>query len=149
MDDQLWDIARVADRLAKAAPTVALAGIPVRSRVDAEHALAAIEADLRRRSLHTMLPGSWAERCTWRSSGPSRRLLGKISAEVGLPRLTAHGLRHTSATLMLARGVPPKVAAERLGHADPTLFTNLYSHVTPAMQKEAAAQIGDALFGEN
>ncbi|MCP3909572.1 MAG: site-specific integrase [Actinomycetia bacterium] len=77
------------------------------------------------------------------------RLLGKISAEVGLPRLTAHGLRHTSATLMLARGVSPKVAAERLGHADATLFTNLYSHVTPTMQKEAAAQIGDALFGEN
>ena len=47
--------------------------------------------------------------------------------ELGLPRLTAHGLRHTSATLMLAGGVPPKVAAERLGHSDPTLFTNLYS----------------------
>ena len=46
----------------------------------------------------------------------------------GLPCLTAHGLRHTSATLMLASAVPPKVAAERLGHADATLFTNLYSH---------------------
>lgn len=76
------------------------------------------------------------------------RLLGKISTEAGLPRLTAHGLRHTSATLMLASGVPPKVAAERLGHADTTLFSNLYSHVTPTMQKEAAAQIGEALFGE-
>lgn len=76
------------------------------------------------------------------------RLLGTESANAGLPRLTAHGLRHTSATLMLATGVPPKVAAERLGHADPTLFTNLYSHVTPTMQREAAAKIGLALFGE-
>jgi len=76
------------------------------------------------------------------------RLLGRISSELGLPRLTAHGLRHTSATLMLASGVPPKVAAERLGHADPTLFSNLYSHVTPTMQKAAAAQIGEALFGD-
>jgi integrase len=76
------------------------------------------------------------------------RLLGRISGELDLPRLTAHGLRHTSATLMLASGVPPKVAAERLGHADPTLFSNLYSHVTPTMQKQAAAQIGEALFGE-
>jgi integrase len=75
------------------------------------------------------------------------RLLGTESANAGLPRLTAHGLRHTSATLMLATGVPPKVAAERLGHADPTLFTNLYSHVTPTMQREAAAKIGLALFG--
>jgi len=76
------------------------------------------------------------------------RLLGKISGELELPRLTAHGVRHTSATLMLASGVPPKVAAERLGHADTTLFSNLYSHVTPTMQKEAAAQIGEALFGD-
>lgn len=74
------------------------------------------------------------------------KLLGRMTAEVGLPRLTAHGLRHTCATLMLANGVPPKVAAERLGHADPTLFTNLYSHVTPTMQREAADKIGAALF---
>ncbi len=74
------------------------------------------------------------------------KLLARRSQELGLPRLTAHGLRHTSATLMLANGVPPKVAAERLGHADPTLFTNLYSHVTPTMQREAARLIGLALF---
>jgi integrase len=49
---------------------------------------------------------------------------------------------------MLANGVPPKVAAERLGHADPTLFMNLYSHVTPTMQREAAAKIGKILFGK-
>lgn len=75
------------------------------------------------------------------------RLLGRYTEELGLPRLTAHGLRHTSATLMLASGVAPKVAAERLGHADPTLFTNLYSHVTPTMQRDAADRIGQALFG--
>jgi integrase len=74
------------------------------------------------------------------------KLLGRMTVEVGLPRLTAHGLHHTCATLMLANGVPPKVAAERLGHADPTLFTNLYSHVTPTMQREAADRIGAALF---
>ena len=43
---------------------------------------------------------------------------------------------------MLASGVAPKVAAERLGHADPTLFTNLYGHVTPTMQRDAATKIG-------
>jgi len=74
------------------------------------------------------------------------KLLGRMTAEIGLPPLTAHGLRHTSATLMLANGVPPKVAAERLGHADATLFSNLYSHVTPTMQREAADKIGAALF---
>ena len=49
---------------------------------------------------------------------------------------------------MLASGVPPKVAAERLGHADASLFSDLYSHVTPTMQREAATRIGEALFGD-
>jgi integrase len=75
------------------------------------------------------------------------KTLARLSVEAGLPRLTAHGLRHTSATLMLDNGVAPKVAAERLGHADATLFSNLYSHVTPTMQREAATRLGQALFG--
>lgn len=91
---------------------------------------------------------------TKQSGGPYHpqylsRQMGVLSQEAGLPRLTAHGLRHTSSTLMLANGVPPKVAAERLGHADAMLFSNLYSHVTPTMQREAAEQIGNALFGES
>jgi integrase len=77
------------------------------------------------------------------------RLLSRTTEELDLPRLSAHGLRHTCATLMLANGVPPKVAAERLGHSDPTLFLNLYSHVTPTMQRDAAEKIGAALFGSS
>lgn len=76
------------------------------------------------------------------------KMLARLSEQCGLPRLTAHGLRHTSATLMLAEGVQPKVAAERLGHADPSLFMALYSHVTPTMQRDAAAKVGAVLFGE-
>jgi len=75
--------------------------------------------------------------------------LGRLSERSGLPRLTAHGLRHTSATLMLDSGVHSKIAAERLGHADPSLFLALYSHVTPTMQRDAAAKIGAALSGDN
>jgi len=48
---------------------------------------------------------------------------------------------------MLDSGVHPKVAAERLGHADPSLFLALYSHVTPTMQRDAAERLGVALFG--
>jgi integrase len=76
------------------------------------------------------------------------KMLARASEEAGLPRLTAHGLRHTSATLMLDSGVAPKVAAERLGHADASLFMNLYSHVTPTMQSDAADKLGAALFGD-
>lgn len=46
---------------------------------------------------------------------------------------------------MLASGVNPKVAAERLGHSTPTITLSVYSHVTPTMQAEVAAMMGRVL----
>lgn len=40
-----------------------------------------------------------------------------------------HDLRHTHATLLLADGVPVKVASERLGHASATITLTVYQHV--------------------
>jgi integrase len=37
----------------------------------------------------------------------------------------------TSATLLLAQGVHPKIVQERLGHTDISMTLNRYSHVTP------------------
>jgi integrase len=61
----------------------------------------------------------------------------RLSERAGLPRLTPTAFVTPRATLLLDNGVPPKVAAERLGHSDATLFTNLHIHVTPAMQRDA------------
>ena len=55
----------------------------------------------------------------------------------GLPRITLKGLRHTHATLLLELGEHPKVVQERLGHSTITTTMNIYSHVTPTMQKAA------------
>jgi integrase len=69
------------------------------------------------------------------------RLLGKTS----LPRARFHDLRHAHATHMLANGVHPKVASERLGHSKVGITLDLYSHVMPGMQDDAAARVDDAL----
>lgn len=61
------------------------------------------------------------------------------------PRIRFHDLRHTAATLMLLRGVPPKVVQERLGHASIAMTMDTYSHVLPSMQR-AAADAMDDLF---
>lgn len=68
-----------------------------------------------------------------------------LLARVGLPRLPFHNLRHTAATLLLAAGTHPKIVAERLGHSTPTVTLNVYSHVTPTMQREAAATLDRVL----
>ena len=63
-------------------------------------------------------------------------------------RVTIKGLRHTHATLLLELGEHPKVVQERLGHSTITTTMNIYSHVTPTMQRSAvtrfAAHLGKA-----
>jgi integrase len=62
-----------------------------------------------------------------------------------LPRVRFHDTRHSHATQLLANGVHPKVAQERLGHSTITTTMDLYSHVTETMQADAAARL-DAAF---
>ena len=62
----------------------------------------------------------------------------RLVAKHGMPRIRFHDLRHTHATLLLRAGVPVKVVSERLGHASPGFTLNVYQHVLPGMQAEAA-----------
>jgi integrase len=59
-----------------------------------------------------------------------------------LPKLSLHGLRHTHATLLLQAGVPAKIVQERLGHRSITTTMDIYSHVTPGMDADAARIFG-------
>ncbi len=61
-------------------------------------------------------------------------LLGRAD----LPPVRFHDLRHTNATLLLARNVNPKIVQERLGHASIQMTLDTYSHVIPPMQADAA-----------
>jgi integrase len=58
-----------------------------------------------------------------------------------LPRIRFHDLRHAHATHMLSSGVHPKIASERLGHSKVGITMDLYSHVMPGMQEDAAARV--------
>lgn len=68
-------------------------------------------------------------------------------AAAGVQRVRLHDLRHTAASLLLARGVHPKVVQEMLGHSTITLTLDTYSHVTPGLHAAAAAEM-EALFGQ-
>jgi integrase len=75
------------------------------------------------------------------------RQFAKLTTTAGLPRLTLHGLRHSYATAGLAAGVPVKVMSERLGHANTAITSDLYQHVLPAMDAEAAAAVASLILG--
>ena len=46
-----------------------------------------------------------------------------------LPRIPFHGLRHTSATLLIANQQDVKTVSKRLGHAQTSTTMNIYTHL--------------------
>ena len=70
---------------------------------------------------------------------------GYAIAKTKLAKLRFHDLRHAHATHMLANGVHPKVASERLGHSRVGITLDLYSHVIPGMQEDAVKILDQAL----
>jgi integrase len=87
--------------------------------------------------------------------GRSRRTWGarsrRRSASYRTPRSAAKQLcwglvGHGAASLLLAKGVHPRVVMEMLGHSTIALTMNVYSHVIPELQREAADQM-EAVFG--
>jgi integrase len=62
-----------------------------------------------------------------------------------LPQVRFHDLRHSHATQLLASGVHPKIAQERLGHSSISVTLDLYSHAVESLQDEAASRVDAAL----
>ena len=56
-----------------------------------------------------------------------------------------HDLRHSCASLLLAQGVAPRVVMETLGHSRISVTLDTYTHVLPALQREAADAMDRAL----
>ncbi len=64
-----------------------------------------------------------------------------------MPPIRFHDLRHTAAILLLSRGLNPKIVSEMLGHVSIAITLDIYSHVVPHMQQQAADAMDD-LLGE-
>jgi len=62
----------------------------------------------------------------------------RLLKRLNYPSIRFHDIRHTMASWMLIQGVNPKIVQERLGHASISTTLDIYSHVTPGMQRQAA-----------
>lgn len=77
-----------------------------------------------------------------------KRNMDKLMKEIDVPIIRFHDMRHTHATIMLQLGEHPKVVSERLGHSKVPVTLDIYSHVTPDMQKESADKFAIAIEGK-
>jgi integrase len=69
-------------------------------------------------------------------------MFNKVLADAGVPRVRFHDLRHSAATILLSMGVNVKVVQEILGHSRIAMTLDIYSHVLPGMQEDAADKMG-------
>ena len=77
--------------------------------------------------------------------GPTSPGASSADRRAGLPRQRFHDLRHACASLLLVQGVAPRVVMETLGHSQISLTMNTYSHVMPALGREAAERMDELL----
>jgi integrase len=70
----------------------------------------------------------------------------KLLRRAGVRRARLHDARHTAATLLLAQGVPARVAMQILGHSQITLTLGTYSHVVPELAHDAAQRMANVLW---
>ncbi len=68
-----------------------------------------------------------------------------LAERAGLRSVTLHTLRHFAASFPLAAGTHTKVVPEHLGHSSYAITADIYTHVGPAQQREAADRLDQAL----
>ena len=66
-------------------------------------------------------------------------------AQNGLRHIRFHDLRHSSATLLLAHGIPLKQIQEWLGHSDFATTANIYAHLDVKSKERSAAVMEEVL----
>jgi integrase len=73
-------------------------------------------------------------------------LFVRQARRAGLASIRLHDLRHSVASILLARGVHPKVVSDMLSRATIALTLDTYSHVIPSLQQEAANVVAAAVL---
>ena len=66
-----------------------------------------------------------------------RGVFYKLLAEVKLPQIRIHDIRHTYASLLLQAGAPIHYVKDQLGHSSITTTVDLYGHCQPGVNRAA------------
>ena len=74
-----------------------------------------------------------------------RKLLSRVLKRAQCPKVRFHDLRHTFVTTALEYGMDVKTLSAVVGHRSSSTTLNVYTHVTKAMERQAAAKIDQGI----
>ena len=79
--------------------------------------------------------------------GPAavRKLLSRVLKRAQCPKARFHDFRHTFVTTALEYGMDVKTLSAVVGHRSSSTTLNVYTHVTKAMERQAAAKIDQGI----
>ena len=72
--------------------------------------------------------------------------LTQFGKKYNLPGIHPHALRHTMATLSIANGADIVSISEKLGHSEPSITLNVYSHANEEAQRRANEVLAEAIY---
>jgi len=73
----------------------------------------------------------------------------KFIKKYNLPPISAHSLRHTNATLLIANGTDLRTVSKRLGHSNMATTSIIYAHAVKSADERAAEALQDILKPKN
>jgi integrase len=88
--------------------------------------------------------------CSWEDGRPFRpkyftKTFTNLVKKYNFKKITFHGLRHSHASILFQEGISSNVISKRLGHSRTSITDDIYIHIKPQMQKEAAIAFGKAI----
>jgi integrase len=87
----------------------------------------------------------------WDANLLVKRKFRPMLRQLNIQECGLHAFRHANASLMDELSVPMKVRQQRLGHSDPRLTMNTYTHMASSDDERIAEQLGEILdaVGQN
>ena len=71
--------------------------------------------------------------------------LKKVIEKYNLKEISFHGLRHTSVSLMISKGIQAQIISRKAGHSSLQVTHNIYSHFFDDEFRETANIMNDIL----
>jgi integrase len=81
----------------------------------------------------------------WRTPNSVTMAWARLADELGFPNVTLHALRHTHVSQLIASGADVLTVSRRIGHGDPAITLQVYSHLFRNTD-QVAADITEAMF---